>query len=166
LLLLPCTNKKPYSEAPTWKFIMKRIEPWLDHVDLAAVDCIINPRTNKPFGIVTRRQERLTVGKDERPDPAKLPGLTIEIRKKLERLSPKYTQVVSYLNVKTYWQAVQALSDDFGIEMLPSIYHKNENWNGKIAHSGPIGVFKREVPELQEALTRYTGIPPNGHSSK
>jgi len=50
LLLLPCTNKKPYSKAPTWKFIMSRIGPWLDHVDMAAVDCITNHKTKKPFG--------------------------------------------------------------------------------------------------------------------
>ena len=166
LLLLPCTNKKPYTDAPTWKFIMRRIEPWMGQVDIAAVDCITNPKTNRPFGIVTRSQQQLTVGRDERPDPAKLPALTQEIQKKLRRLSPKYSHVVSYLNVKTYWKAVEAVSDDFDIEMLPSIYHKNENWNGKIAHSGPIGVFKREVPELQQTLAKYTGIVPNGHPAK
>lgn len=166
LLLLPCTNKKPYTEAPTWRFIMKQIKPWLGQVDLAAVDCITNPKTNKPFGIVTQRQQHLTIGKDERPDPEKLPALTIEIRKKLDRLTPKYSHVVSYLNVKSYWNAIAQVSEEFGIEMLPTVYRVNKVWNSKALHSGPIGIFKREVPELRQVLTKYTDIVPNGHPAK
>jgi 7-cyano-7-deazaguanine tRNA-ribosyltransferase len=159
LLLLPCTNKKPYTEAPTWKFIAKHIEPWHNQVDIAAVDCITNPVNGLPFGIVTQQEQYLTVDKDERPSPEKIPVLIEEIRKKLDLLSPQYDHIISYINVKSYWKAIEALKTDYNIKMLPRAYMKDENWKGKVSHMGPIGMFKVCVCELKDELSKATSEP-------
>jgi predicted RNA-binding protein len=155
LVLLPCTNKKPYTEAPTWKFVLKHLSPYLEHVDIAAVDCITNPRTGLPFGIVSRRSQRLTVGKDERPDPKKLESLVKEIRRQLRRRSYRYDRIVSYLNVKSYWKALDEVRDEFEIKMLPKIYAKNDVWNSKKLHMGPIGMFRTEIGDLVTEVKRH-----------
>ena len=150
LLILPCTKKKPYTAAPTWKFILKHLEPWKKFVELAAVDCITNPKTGKPFGIVLAKEQHLTIDKDERPDPNKLPILISEIRKKLKKLSKNYRFIVAYVNVKAYWKALEAVKDEFNICMLPSVYRNPENWNH--IGIGPIGMFKKAVGELTNTI--------------
>jgi hypothetical protein len=145
---LPCTNKKPYTDGPTWKFVLRHLEPYEGHLDIAAVDCITNPRTGLPYGIVSRRNQRLTVGKDERPDPRKFDPLVKEIRRKLRRMSTRYDRVISYLNVRLYWNAVESIRDEFDITMLPRIYARNKVWNSKKLRMGPIGMFKTEIHDL------------------
>jgi len=156
LLLLPCTNKKPYTEAPTWKYVMKNIGPWLNAVDLAAVDCITDPLTGLPFGIVTESEQYLTIDKDEKPSPEKIPVLVEQIRNKLKLLSPHYNHIISYINVKSYWKAVEAVQPEFDIKMLPKMYMNEKNWNSKICRMGPIGMFKIAIDELRKEIMRAT----------
>ena len=152
LLLLPCTNRKPYITAPSWKYVLKHIEPWRDYIALAAVDCIKDPSTGLPFGIVGEWEQELTVTKDELPNPQKIDSLVAQIRKKLRELVRNYDYVIAYINVKTYWKALERLGNEFNIKMLPSVFKGEKNWNGKICHASPIGVFKREIVELTKEI--------------
>lgn len=92
------------------------------------------------------------MGKDEKPDPAKIVALTTEIRKKLRRMSHRYDRLISYLNVKSYWSALEVVRDEFDIKMLPRVYDRNKVWNSKKLHMGPIGIFKTEIHDLVREL--------------
>jgi predicted RNA-binding protein len=152
LLLLPCTNKKPYAASSSWRFVLNHVGRYRDTFDVAAVDCITNRRTGKPFGIVHERQQRLVVGRDERPDPEKLDDLVVEIEKKLARLAPRYEHIIAYLNVKTYWRAIEKVQDQFNITMLPKAYRGRESWNSHTLHMGPIGMFKKSINQLEKEI--------------
>jgi len=152
LLLLPCTNKKPYYESPSWRYIISRIEPWRNNVDLGAVDCIIDPSTGLPYGIVMEWEQEVTVGKDAYPSPQKILELEEQIRRRLEKLGPYYTDIVAYINVKTYWEALEIVRSEFDIEMLPTVFNDKRNWNSSYSRMSPRGIFYKYVAELQNKL--------------
>ncbi len=97
----------------------------------------------------------MTVGKDGSPDPSKLEPLVSEIRRKLRRMSHRYDHIVSYLNVKSYWTALDEVRNEFDVKMLPKVYAENEIWNSKKLHMGPIGIFKTEIGDLVSEVRRY-----------
>jgi hypothetical protein len=92
------------------------------------------------------------VGRDERPDPEKLDDLVVEIEKKLARLSPRYDHIIAYLNVKTYWRAIERVQDQFDITMLPKAYRGRKSWNSHTLHMGPIGMFKKSINQLENEI--------------
>jgi len=152
LLILPCTAVKPYSASPTWKYVLKKIAPLRAYVELAAIDCITNPKTGKPFGIVHEKEQYLTIRLDERPNPRKLSILIPAIRSKLKLLASRYDYIIAYINVKVYWKALLAVRDEFKITLLPSLYYKEENWDVKKSGIGPRGAFYVYVGELVNTL--------------
>jgi hypothetical protein len=98
------------------------------------------------------------VDKDERPDPEKMVSLVREIRRKLRRMSPRYDQIISYINVKSYWTALDQIRDEFHIQMLPRLYDKHKVWNSKKLHMGPIGVFKTEIHDLIGEMDKLVNV--------
>jgi len=120
----------------------------MEYVDLAAIDCITNPTTGLPFGIVAKRSQRLTIGKDEKPDPDKFDPLVKEIKRKLRKMSSRYDRMISYLNVRSYWDALESVREEFDITMLPRVYANHKRWNSKKLRMGPIGMFKTKIYDL------------------
>jgi len=92
------------------------------------------------------------VGRDEHPDPEKLDDLVVEIEKKLGRLAPRYDHIIAYLNVRTYWQAIERIQDQFNITMLPKAYRRRKKWNSHVMHMGPIGMFKKSIKQLEREI--------------
>jgi hypothetical protein len=153
LLLLPCSQIKPYEKAPTWRYIAKSISPWRNHVDVGAIDCIVCPISGKPYGIVMEWEQDLTVSRDEKPTRNNFPSLVEQIARRLEILSPRYDRILSYLNVRVYWDAVQSLQARFAIRMLPRIFQDSRNWNSAHAGIGPRGAFYKYSYELTNEFT-------------
>lgn len=143
---------------------MKHLGPWKKYVSLAAVDCITDPKTGKPFGIVTVENQHLTINRDEKPDPSKLPVLVQEVRKKLKKLSKNYDHIIAYINVKAYWKALEQIQDEFEICMLPKAYRNLKKWNN--AKIGPIGMFKTSVGELVETIKELVGTNENTEGNR
>ena len=143
---------KPYTAAPTWRYVLKRIGPLRAHLELAAIDCITNPKTGKPFGIVHEKEQHLTIGLDERPNERKLPLLIRAVRDKLRLLASRYNYIIAYINVKVYWKALLAVRDEFKIILLPSLYYKEENWDVRRSRIGPRGAFYVYIEELVNTL--------------
>jgi len=154
LLILPCTKRKPYSSSPTWRFIIDHIGPELDHIELAAIDCITNPITGKPFGIVPMSEEHMVVGLDETPDPEKLGSLVEAVRIRLTSIRSRFRVIVAYINVRAYWHALEEVADEFGICLLPSVYRGAESWDTGQIGASPLGVFRKYVDELLNEISR------------
>ena len=153
LLILPCTKVKPYTSSPTWGYVITHIEPWLNRIDLAAIDCITNPKTGTPFGLVPVPEQRLAVGLDEKPDPKKFEPLVEAVRHRLTRLKTRYLEILAYVNVKVYWQTLAELADEFGIVLLPSVYRGKTNWSVDAVGASPLGIFRIYVDELVREIT-------------
>lgn len=153
LLILPCTNIKPYSSSPTWRYILERLKPCREAIDFAAIDCITNPRTGRPFGIVPVSEENQVVGLDEKPDPKKLPSLIEEVRSKLWDLRDDYLKTIAYINVRAYWEALSNLAEEFEITLLPSVYRNARSWSVEAIGASPQGVFRKYVGELLAELS-------------
>lgn len=148
LLILPCTNHKPYTESLTWKYVINKLDGRSDKVELAAIDCITNPETGKPFGLVMKREQSRTLGLDEFPDMAKVHILQTIVERQLRRKRIHYDRIVAYVNVKSYWNVLWQLRDKYSITMLPRLFRKRENWNSAIAGISPRGAFYRDIDEL------------------
>jgi len=154
LLILPCTSTKPYSSSPTWRYIIKRIEPWRDCIDLAAIDCITNPVTGKPFGIVPASKEDLVIGLDEKPNSKKLGPLVESVKVGLTCIRHRFQTIIAYINVKTYWQALEGIAEEFGICLMPSIYRNASSWSADSVGASPPGVFRKYINELVDEISR------------
>lgn len=124
----------------------------MNQVDLVAVDCIINPETGTPFGIVPMSEENKVVGLDEKPDPKKLESLVTSVRDGLQRIKNGH-RAVAYVNVRTYWQALNTVADEFEICMLPSVYRNASSWSVEAIGASPQGVFRKYVDELLAELS-------------
>jgi len=158
LLILPCTNIKPYSHSPTWHYILERLKPCHETIDFAAIDCITNPQTGKPFGIVPMSEEDKVVGLDEKPDLRKLPSLIEEVRSKLWELQGDYLRMIAYINVRAYWEALAQVAEEFEITLLPSVYRNAKSWSVEAIGASPPGVFRKYIWEL---LDEIRSLPNN-----
>ena len=158
LLILPCTNIKPYSRSPTWHYILERLKPWHEAIDFVAIDCITNPQTGKPFGIVPMSEEDMVVGLDEKPDLKKLPSLIEEVRSKLCELRSDYLRTIAYINVRAYWEALAQVAEEFEITLLPSVYRNAKSWSVEAIGASPLGVFRKYANELVQELEKEVTI--------
>ena len=156
LLILPCTNVKPYTKSPSWRYVLDHLEPWRQHISLAAIDCITNPSTGKPFGIVPVSEEDKVVGLDEKPNPQKLPALVESIRTGLAQIRSEHGTIIAYVNVKSYWQALEEVAEEFNIHLLPSAYRKTSDWSVANIGASPLGVFRKCVNELVDEIRSLT----------
>jgi hypothetical protein len=156
LLILPCTDQKPYSESRTWSYVLGHIGPWRDKIDLAAIDCITNPTDRKPFGIVMEWDEWKTKNLDERPSKDKINTLTEQVFSQLKKADENYSQIVAYVNVKSYWQVLWSLRKEHHIRMLPRLFHDPSNWNSSNARISPRGAFYKYISELTTELNRLS----------
>ncbi len=148
LLILPCTDQKPYSESRTWTYVLRQIGPWRDKIDLAAIDCITNPSSGEPFGLVMEWEEWKTKKLDERPSKDKIPKLRKQIVSQLEQIDGKYEHIFAYVNVRSYWEVLWSLRRVYHIKMLPRLFHNEDNWNSAAAHISPRGAFYKFIDEL------------------
>jgi len=136
LLILPCNKYAEvgnYKLGRNWKMVLKRIEPWRDRIDLAAIDCI------NMLGLVPEWENYKTVGHNIYPswehfknNPERLEELSIAIARKLKELAPRYERIIAYLNVKAYFLALKKASElskikvNFvEIDFNPISYNKN-----------------------------------------
>lgn len=162
-MILPCTNVKPYSNSPSWRYILQHLEPWRESIDFAAIDCITNPITGRPFGIVPVSEEDKIVGLDEKPDLRKLPTLVKEVRTKLGDLHNNYQKMIAYINVRAYWEALSQVAEEFEIALLPSVYRNARSWSVEAIGASPPGVFRKYIGELvkeiSETVTEKSGCP-------
>jgi hypothetical protein len=152
LLILPCSAVKPYVESPTWRYVIHHIDKWRKNIDLVAIDCITDPRTGRPFGIVGEWEQHLTLNLDEKPNNAKYPLLQPVVKEKLSDLVPYYNSVISYLNVKLYWKTIESVRDDFQITMLPKKFRGRRSWDSKRLKMTPRNIFYHQISELTGAL--------------
>jgi len=157
LLILPCTDQKPYSKSRTWSYVQQKLAPWREYIDIAAIDCIANPADGKPFGLVMEWEEWKTQGLDERPSRDKITPLQRRVQERLDEINGKYCQIVAYINVKSYWEVLWKLRRRYHIRMLPRVFHNGENWKSSIAGVSPRGAFYKYVRELTITLShRYS----------
>jgi hypothetical protein len=133
---------------------MRKLDGREGIVDLAAIDCITNPKTGKPFGIVMCRDQSKTIGLDEFPDARKISELRTIVGNQLKRRTVKYDKVVAYVNVKSYWNVLWSLRKPYSITMLPRLYRHPRNWNSSVARISPRGAFYRDIGELLRAIDR------------
>ena len=151
-MILPCTDHKPYTESVSWRYVAKKLNGHSGSVDLAAIDCITNPRTGEPFGIVMKDQQWRTVGLDEFPDKSKVERMKTIVSKQLERKRGLYRNTIAYVNVRSYWEVLWDMKEKFQITMLPRLYHHSRNWNSLTAGISPRGAFYRDIDELIQEL--------------
>jgi len=156
---LPCTNVKPYTRSPTWRFILDRLEPWRESISLAAIDCITDPTTGRPFGIVPVSEEDKVVGLDEKPNPKKVPALVESVRAGLTRIRDDHRAFVAYVNVKSYWQVLEEVADEFSIELLPSVYRGAQSWDVQRIGLSPPGAFRKYIGELIDEISKSVRSP-------
>lgn len=152
LLILPCTDQKPYSKSRTWSYVLQKVSPWRERIDVAAIDCIRNPADKKLFGLVMEWEEWKTERLDERPSMDKIPELEKCVLTQLERMNGKYDRIVAYVNVKTYWNVLWKLRRKYKIKMLPYLFHDSDNWNSANANISPRGAFYKFIGELITTL--------------
>jgi len=152
LLILPCTDQKPYSKSRTWSYVLEQIAPWREKIDIAAIDCIPNPIDREPFGLVMEWEEWKTKKLDERPCKDKIPQLRRQVTRKLETMNGRYGQMVAYVNVRCYWEVLWSLRRVYRIKMLPRLFHNSENWNSSTARISPRGAFYKYIGELTTTL--------------
>lgn len=155
LLILPCTDHKPYTDSVSWRYAIKKLNGHRDDVDLAAIDCITNPKTGRPFGIVMRKQQWKTVGLDEFPDQSKVPEMISIVRKQLQHHQASYTRIIAYVNVKSYWTVLWTLRREHSVVMLPRLYRNPRNWNSTHARISPRGAFYRDFDQVLHVLNRH-----------
>jgi len=161
LLILPCMSWNKYEgnflEGRFWKFVLDKTKQWSSLIDVYAIDCIRLRSSGKMIGLWSPSknkavlQEILRERLDSYPSWSKYkdsPQLRDELREaiksKLQKLRKRYEFIISFLNVKAYYNCLQELSTEFDLIALP----KSVCW--KKARAVPYQNINELLRKLQE----------------
>ncbi|RLG90506.1 MAG: hypothetical protein DRO36_05995 [Candidatus Hecatellales archaeon] len=121
LLILPCSSTAylgDYRLAPSWKLILKHIQPWRSQVKLAAVECINN------YGLLLEDEAWKVKGYDIYPswdwfkrNPERLEALKNTLAKQLQELDGRFQAIIAYVNVKAYRLALEQAAKEANIHI-------------------------------------------------
>lgn len=143
-----------------WKTVLRGIQPWRHCVDVYSIDCIRLKSTHQVLGLWSpyKNQEILneiiTCRLDSYPAWARYRAnekMTLElenaVKRELLQIANLYRKIISFVNVKAYYNCMLSLSREFGITTLP----REVDW--KAARAVPC----RNLDELKETLNDVTG---------
>jgi hypothetical protein len=142
MLILPCMSWIKYGgnfhEGRFWKVVLDKTRRWSALIDIYAIDCIRLKSTGQMIGLWSPSKDKAVLQEilreelDSYPSWSKYknrPQLRNELREavksKLKELRKRYAFIVSFVNVKAYYNCLQELSTEFDLITLP----KKVNWN-------------------------------------
>jgi hypothetical protein len=153
--------KENFAESRFWKFVLSKIRCWSHLIDIYAIDCIRLKSSNKMIGLWSPFKDKRILKEileeklDNYPSWSKYKNrpelreeLKGEVRKKLSRLKKRYDFVISYTNVKIYYNCLEELSKEFDIIVLP----QNVNWRR------PRTILFQNINELVNKLQKIYPI--------
>jgi hypothetical protein len=136
LLILPCMPwikyGRDFENGTFWKIVRKHIEPYLESIDIYAIDCIRLRSSGKMIGLWSPYKDKeiydeiLLEKLDSYPawgkyknNPKAREELKLQVKNKITQLRKAYELIVAYLNVRVYYECIGSLAQEFGIILLP-----------------------------------------------
>jgi hypothetical protein len=115
-----------------WRIVLKNIKPYLEFIDIYAIDCIKLKSSDRRIGlwspykdknildeIMLEKLDSYPAWEKYKNNPKAREELKIQVKNKLILLRDKYKSIIAYLNVRVYYECIKDLIPEFNIILLP-----------------------------------------------